>query len=117
MSQQLKNITRTSKIFVRNNDVDKALRILKKKLLLEGVVKEVREKRHFTPPGEKRRLEAKAGRKRWLKKREQIEQRMVRAEQNAMRKNRNKNKKHVPRQDKNSSRPQHSNNTPRFKSK
>ena len=102
MSQQLKNITRTSKIFVRNNDVDKALRILKKKLLLEGVVKEVREKRHFTPPGEKRRLAAKAGKKRWHKKREQIEQQMIRNELNAMRKNRNKNK-NVSRSNKNSS--------------
>ena len=35
-------------IIVRNNDVGKALRILKKKLLQEGVSKELRERRHFT---------------------------------------------------------------------
>ena len=44
------------KIFVRNNDVGKALRILKKKLLLEGIAKELRERRHFTGKAEKRRL-------------------------------------------------------------
>ena len=44
------------KIFVRNNDVGKALRILKKKLLLEGIAKELRERRHFTGKEEKRRL-------------------------------------------------------------
>ena len=35
---------------------------------------------------------AKAGKKRWHKKREQIEQQMIRNELSAMRKNRNKNK-------------------------
>ena len=33
MSQQLMTTTENMKIFVRNNDVGKALRILKKKLL------------------------------------------------------------------------------------
>lgn len=75
------------KIYVRNNDISKALRVLKKKLFIEGDAKELRERRHFTPPGEKKRLAAKAGRKRWLKKREQIEQRAIRAEQNHYRKN------------------------------
>ena len=90
-------------IFVRNNDVDKAMRILKKKLHNEGMTKELREKRHFTPPGEKRRLAAKAGKKRWHKKREQIEQQMIRNELNAMRKNMNKNK-NVSRPNQNSNR-------------
>ena len=80
------------KIYVRNNDVDKALRILKKKLHNEGVMKEVRDRRHFTPPGEEKRLAKKAGRKRWLKKRQQLEQQFVREERNQLRKNRkNKN--------------------------
>tara|TARA_A100001015_G_scaffold167996_1_gene186716 strand:+ start:576 stop:935 length:360 start_codon:yes stop_codon:yes gene_type:complete len=80
------------KIIVRNNDVSKALRILKKKLNNEGVFKEVRDRQSFTPPGEKRRLSEKAGRKRWLKKRSQLEQQFVRDELNQFRKNRNKNK-------------------------
>ena len=74
-------------IIVRNKDVGKALRILKKKLLQEGVSKELRERRHFTGKAEKRRLEAKAGRKRWLKKRAQLEQQFVREERNQFRKN------------------------------
>lgn len=61
------------KIYVRNNDISKALRILKKKLHQEGDTKKLREKQHFTPLGETKRLEEKAGRKRWQKKRAQIE--------------------------------------------
>ena len=92
MNQPLKNTTQSMKIFVRNNDVDKALRVLKKKLHNEGVMKEVRDRRHFTPPGEEKRLAKKAGRKRWLKKRQQLEQQFVREERNQLRKNRkNKN--------------------------
>ena len=90
-------------ITVRNNDVGKALRILKKKLLQEGVSKELRERRHFIGKAEKRRLEAKAGRKRWLKKRAQLEQQFVREERNQFRKNKNKrNQKNVQRPNKGS---------------
>jgi len=110
------NGIKTMTIYVRNNDVDKAMRILKKKLHNEGMTKELREKRHFTPPGEKRRLAAKAGKKRWIKKREQIEQQMIRNERNAMRKTRNKNK-NVSRSSQNTHRPQKKNSTSRFKSK
>ena len=109
------NGIKTMTIYVRNNDVDKAMRILKKKLHNEGMTKELREKRHFTPPGEKRRLAAKAGKKRWIKKREQIEQQMIRNERNAMRKTRNKNK-NVSRQNQNASRPHKRNSTSRPKS-
>ena len=78
--------------------------------------KELREKRHFTSPGEKRRLAAKAGKKRWHKKREQIEQQMIRNELNAMRKNRNKNK-NVSRSNQNSNRFQKRNSSSGTKSK
>lgn len=81
------------KIYVRNNDISKALRILKKKLFLEGDTKELRERRHFVSPGEKRRLSEKAGRKRWLKKRQIIEQKAIRAEQNQFRKKKKDNNK------------------------
>ena len=92
------------KIIVRNNDVGKALRILKKKLNNEGVFKEVRDRQSFTPPGEKRRLSEKAGRKRWIKKRAQLEQKFIREELNQFRKNKNKNKNrnNVQRSNKNS---------------
>ena len=103
MNQPLKNTTQSMKIFVRNNDVDKALRVLKKKLHNEGVMKEVRDRRHFTPPGEEKRLAKKAGRKRWLKKRAQLEQQFVREERNQFRKNKNKrNQRNVQRPNKGS---------------
>ena len=91
------------KIFVRNNDVGKALRILKKKLLLEGIAKELRERRHFTGKAEKRRLAEKAGKKRWIKKRAQLEQQFVREERNQFRKNKNKrNQRNVQKPNKGS---------------
>ena len=39
--------TENMKIFVKNNDVGKALRIMKKKMLEEGITKELRDRRHF----------------------------------------------------------------------
>ena len=95
-------------ITVRNNDVGKALRILKKKLLQEGISKELRERRHFIGKAEKRRLEEKAGRKRWLKKREQLEQQFVREERNQLRINKNKRRQQNSKRPQNANRPQNS---------
>ena len=52
---------------VRNNNVDGALRILKKKLQREGFYTELREREYHRTKGEKRRLAKAAGRKRHLK--------------------------------------------------
>ena len=61
---------------VRNNDITKALRILKKRMQNEGVFNEMRERTSFQTRSEKKRLARAAGRRRWLKNREkQIEQR------------------------------------------
>ena len=49
------------KVDVRNNNVDQALRILKKKLQLDGMFNELREREHFTSRGEKRRRAKAAG--------------------------------------------------------
>ena len=46
---------------VRNNNVDQALRILKKKLQLDGMFNELREREHFVSRGEKRRRAKAAG--------------------------------------------------------
>lgn len=73
------------KIYVKNNDVNKAMRILKKKMLQEGDVKEIRAKTHFISKGEEKRLAKAAGRKRWLKKRVQLEKDRERAEREAFR--------------------------------
>jgi small subunit ribosomal protein S21 len=104
MSQQSRTTIKDMKIFVKNNDIGKALRILKKKMLEEGVTKELRDRRHFVSTGEKKRLAEKAGKKRWLKKRAQLEQKFVREERNQFRKNkRNKNVRR-PNQNTNQSR-------------
>ncbi|WP_319386414.1 MAG: 30S ribosomal protein S21 [Roseibium sp.] len=44
-------------VFVRNNDVDKALRVLKKKLQREGLFREMKAKRAYEKPSEKRARE------------------------------------------------------------
>ena len=49
------------KVDVRNNNVDQALRILKKKLQLDGMFNELRERHHFLSRGEKRRKAKAAG--------------------------------------------------------
>ena len=55
-------------IEVRNGDVNKALRIFKKKVQEEGVLQEYKERQHYVKPSEKKRKAKQAGRKRWLKK-------------------------------------------------
>jgi len=55
------------KVDVRNDNVDVALRILKKKLQEDGFYTEIRERERFRSKGEKRRLEKAAGRRRYLK--------------------------------------------------
>ena len=52
---------------VRNNDVTKALRILKKRMQTEGIFNELRERASFQTRSEKKRLARAAGRRRWLK--------------------------------------------------
>jgi small subunit ribosomal protein S21 len=48
------------KIIVRNNNVDKALRVLKNKLQQEGIFNELRERESFMSRGEKRRKDKAA---------------------------------------------------------
>ena len=104
MRIQSETITENMKIFVKNNDVNKALRILKKKLLIEGVMKEARENEFFRSKGEKKRLDEKADKKRWEKKRIQLEQKFVREERNMIRNSRKKKNVHRPNKNSNQSR-------------
>ena len=55
------------KVDVRNNNVDQALRVLKKKLQLDGLFNELREREHYVSKGEKRRRAKTAGRRRFQK--------------------------------------------------
>jgi small subunit ribosomal protein S21 len=44
-------------VLVRDNNVDQALRVLKKRLQREGVFREMKLKQHFEKPSEKRARE------------------------------------------------------------
>jgi small subunit ribosomal protein S21 len=55
------------RVEVRNNNVDGALRVLKKKLQREGFYTEMREREHYRSKGEKKRLAKAAGRRRYQK--------------------------------------------------
>lgn len=45
---------------VRNNNVDRAIRLLKRKLAEEGVFKELQERRFYEKPSDKKRREKRA---------------------------------------------------------
>ena len=49
------------KIEVYNNDIEKAYRILQKKLNTEGILKELKEREYYLSKGERKRLEQKRG--------------------------------------------------------
>ena len=55
------------RVEVRNNNVDGALRVLKKKLQQDGLFNEMRNRESHQTKGEKRRRKKAAGRQRWLK--------------------------------------------------
>ena len=55
-------------VVVRGDDINGAMRVLKKRMQDEGIFNEMRERKGHKTRSEKRRLEKAAGRKRWLKK-------------------------------------------------
>ena len=55
-------------VMVRGDDLNGALRVLKKRMQTEGVFNELRERTAFRSRGERKRLQRAAGRRRWLKK-------------------------------------------------
>ena len=55
-------------VAVHGDDVNKALRIFKKKVLKAGLLNEVHERQFFIKKSEKKRLAKAAGRQRWLRK-------------------------------------------------
>lgn len=52
---------------VRDNNVDQALKVLKKKLQREGVFREMKLRRDFEKPSEKRKREKAEAVRRWRK--------------------------------------------------
>ena len=55
------------RVEVRNNNIDGALRVLKKKLQQDGLFNELRRKEYHETKGEKGRRKKAAGRQRWMK--------------------------------------------------
>ena len=54
-------------IEVRNNNVEKALRVLKKKLNKDGQMKELKQRQYYQKPSEKKREKKKEGIRRFKK--------------------------------------------------
>ena len=48
------------RVLVHNNNVDKAIRVLKKKLEEDGIFKELRERQYYESPGQRRRRRKRA---------------------------------------------------------
>jgi small subunit ribosomal protein S21 len=55
-------------VVVRNNDIDGAIRVLKKKMTQEGVLRDLKRIEAYEPGTARRRRKAAEARKRWLKK-------------------------------------------------
>ena len=59
-------------VTVRNNDVARAARKLKRLMQDEGMILEMRKRKYYVKPSEKRAKAKAAGRARWLKKQRPI---------------------------------------------
>ena len=55
------------KVWVQHNDVDRALRKLKKKVANAGIVRELKEREYYEKPSERRRKQKARAVKRWEK--------------------------------------------------
>jgi small subunit ribosomal protein S21 len=58
---------------VHNNNINKAWRRLKKLVQEDGLFQEMKEREYYTKPSAKRRKQRDMARKRWLKKKREIE--------------------------------------------
>jgi small subunit ribosomal protein S21 len=59
-------------VTVRNNDMNGALRILKKKVQRENLLRDLAEREHYTKPSMKRRMKQQQAVVRWKKKQAEI---------------------------------------------
>ena len=58
---------------VRNGNLEKAMRVLKKKVAKEGIIKTLKEKQYFEKPSEIKRRKKKEGIKNFKKKMKKLE--------------------------------------------
>ena len=60
-------------IEVRRGNLEQAMRVLKRKVQKEGIVKELRDRQFYKKPSEIRQEKIKQARKNWLKKQKKLE--------------------------------------------
>jgi ribosomal protein S21 len=70
MTRRNENPYRGMIVEVRNNNIDKAISILKKKLEVDGFFNELRKREYYMTRSEKRRLAKAAGKRRIQKEKE-----------------------------------------------
>ena len=63
----------TINVTVRNGNLEQAMRVLKRKVQKEGIVKELRERQFYKKPSEIRQEKIKEARKNWIKKQKKLE--------------------------------------------
>jgi len=61
------------KVEVRNGNLEKALRVLKKKIMKEGLMKEMKQKQYYEKPSDKRVRKAKEMRINFLKNKKKLD--------------------------------------------
>lgn len=74
--QPRKGVLSLVEVNVRDNNIDQALRALKKKMQREGIFREMKMRRHYEKPSERRVREGAEAARRWRKlqrKRDQME--------------------------------------------
>jgi small subunit ribosomal protein S21 len=65
------------KVTVRDGeDVNRAIRRLKKKVEAAGLMQELRDRQFYVKPSEQRRKDKKAGRMRWLRKQKELNEKL-----------------------------------------
>ena len=63
-------------VTVRNGNLEQAMRVLKKKVAKEGLVKEIRQRQYYEKPSDKRIRKNKEMAAAWKKKQKKLLQRM-----------------------------------------
>ena len=61
-------------VTVRNGNLEQALRVLKRKVMKEGLVKEIRDRQFYKKPSEIKQEKKKEAIKNWKKKQKKLEQ-------------------------------------------
>lgn len=70
--QKTDDFSKGLQVEVYNNDINKALRKLKKKLADDGIMQDIRKREFYQSRGEKRRLAKKAATRRFKKNQEKL---------------------------------------------